>query len=325
MSLRIIRAGVLDTIQDQGRYGRQHQGINPGGAMDRFASRVANILSGNDPSNPVIEMHFPAPVIWFRDASLIAIGGADFDASINGEPIPREHPCLVSRNSILQFNKNLNGARAYLAVHGKPAFEPWLGSYSTNLKAGAGGLNGGPLKRDDEIPWHSGKDLSKFLDGTDRRVLSFSPGSRSASPELLVLPGKEWDMLDEESKDVFLSEEFAISSHSDRMGYQLSGHPLNLKEHIEMVSTGVNFGTVQLLPDGRMIILMADHQTTGGYPRIAHVISAGLPSLAQKRAGEITRFKMTDEENAVGLLRKQQQQLSDLQIACEDRLGMFFK
>jgi antagonist of KipI len=141
----------------------------------------------------------------------------------------------------------------------------------------------------------------------------------------MVLPGNEWDLLDEQSKNVFLNDDFSISSHSDRMGYHLAGHPLKLKKQFEMVSTGVNFGTIQLLPDGKMIILMADHQTTGGYPRVAHVISSHLSLLAQKKAGEAIRFKMTNEENAVELLRKQEQQISDLQIACEDRLGMLLR
>jgi antagonist of KipI len=117
MSLRIIKNGLLDTIQDGGRYGYQHLGINPGGVMDRIGMYAANVLAGNKPAEPVVEMHFPAAEILFEENSLIALAGADFSAVIDGRDIPSLHPVLVKKGSILQFRKRQTGARIYLSVH----------------------------------------------------------------------------------------------------------------------------------------------------------------------------------------------------------------
>src|SRR5689334_12188357 len=142
MSLTIIKAGIQDTIQDLGRYGHQHLGINPSGAMDKYAMQLANMLVGNDPAEAVLEMHFPASVFLFKKDAMIAITGADFSPSINGEPIPSGHAIIVNKNDVLQFHKPVNGSRAYLAVKGGYAIAPWLNSRSTHLKAAAGGFFG---------------------------------------------------------------------------------------------------------------------------------------------------------------------------------------
>src|SRR5687768_11903322 len=118
MSLQVIKNGILDTIQDYGRVGRQHLGINPTGAMDNYSMQVANLLVGNERSEAVIEMHFPASVYLFTQSALIAIAGADFSASINGETVPVNHPIFICKNDLLAFHKPVNGSRAYLAVHG---------------------------------------------------------------------------------------------------------------------------------------------------------------------------------------------------------------
>jgi len=151
MSLQIIKAGMLDSIQDGGRYGFQHLGINPSGAMDRYAMQVTNMLVGNDPGEAVIEMHFPASVFLFTQPALIALGGADFSASINGEPVPPLHPIIISKNDLLHFHKPLKGARAYLAIAGGLVIDKWLDSHSTNLKAAAGGYQGKALPKEDYI------------------------------------------------------------------------------------------------------------------------------------------------------------------------------
>ena len=141
MSLKIIKAGVFDTIQDLGRYGSQHLGINPGGAMDRFAAQAVNMLVGNNPAEPVIELHFPSSIFLFEQEVMIAIGGADFSPSIDGEEIPLWQPVIISKNSLLQFQKWRQGARCYLAVKEKLDVEKWFNSYSTNVKATAGGFH----------------------------------------------------------------------------------------------------------------------------------------------------------------------------------------
>ncbi len=326
MSLKVFKAGLLDTIQDLGRYGYQHLGINPGGAMDRFSASIANLLAGNCIETAVIELHFPASIFIFQRPALIALSGADFSASINGENIPSCHPVLVNRGSILQFHKVRTGARAYLAIHGGLDILPWLGSWSTHLKAAAGGYKGRSLQKEDEINFSSPDTVSSRLGDREFMVLPWKgsdPGEDMVSEEILILPGNEEMRLTEESKENLLLTSFVITNQSDRMGYRLNNIPLHSITREEIISAAVSFGTVQLLPDGKLIVLMADHQTTGGYPRIAHVITAHHSKLAQMKTGNKIHFKFTSQEKAEELLLKQQQHLLQLQNACTFRLSEF--
>ena len=324
MSLKIIKAGILDTIQDNGRYGNQHLGINPTGAMDKYAMQVTNILAGNKPGEAVIEMHFPASVFMFTLPALIAFGGANFSASINGEPVPSLHPIIVGKNDVLQFHKPVNGARAYLAIAGGLAIDKWRNSFSTHLKAKAGGHHGRNLQKDDELYFRMPSSFSEKQN--DFTILPWQADTHwgDVSKEVLLLPGNEWDRLSTESKENFTMTSFVITQQSDRMGYRLNNIPLPVMTNEEVVSSAVSFGTIQLLPDGKLIILMADHQTTGGYPRVAHVISAHHSRLAQMNAGDKIHFRFTDQQTAEDLLIKQQQHLLQLQNACTFRLEEYF-
>lgn len=204
--------------------------------------------------------------------------------------------------------------------------DKWLESYSTNLKAGVGGWEGRPLKKGDELPY---KENTIYFAGllkeeSDFEVLPWRVNTEKVyrlPHEIGFIPGHEWEELTPAAQNNFPGDNFLIHPSSDRMGYQLKGNPLLLKQPIEMVSSAVSFGTVQLLPDGQLIILMADHQTTGGYPRIAHVISAHLPKLAQLRPCDTIQFKLVDEGSAEKLLLAQQKELHILQRACLDHLN----
>ena len=322
MNLRIIKAGVLDTVQDMGRYGYQQLGINPGGVMDRWAAQTANILVGNNRDAAVIELHFPASEIFFEKPVLISVCGADFSAHVNAEEIPCWQPVLVNRYSILQFYGMKEGARAYLAIHGGIDVEKWLNSFSTNLKAVAGGYKGRCFQKEDEIPVEDlSAELLSVLNKTEFIILPWKAGKiNDDETEILILEGNEWNRLDNNSKRNFLQQQFTIRPNSDRMGYRLQAETLHATTNDEIVSSAVSFGTVQLLPDGQLIVLMADHQTTGGYPRVAHVISAHHSKLAQMKAGEKFIFRLTDQKTAEELLIKQQQHLLQLQNACTFRL-----
>ena len=324
MCLKIIKAGIQDTIQDFGRYGHQHLGINPTGAMDKYAMQVANILVGNKMNEAVIEIHFPASVFMFTQPAIISLGGADFSASINGEPVPNWHAIIVCKNDVLQFHKPINGSRAYLAVNGGFAINKWLNSFSTHLKAKAGGFNGRTFQKDDELLLR--QKFSFPINQNDFIVLPWQADTRwgNDQKEILVLPGNEWERLTTESKENFSMTSFVITNQSDRMGYRLNNIPLPAMSNEEIISSAVSFGTVQLLPDGKLIILMADHQTTGGYPRIAHVISAHHSKLAQMKAGDKIHFRLTDQQTAEELFIKQQQHLLQLQNACTFRLQEYF-
>ncbi len=323
MNIRIIKAGVLDTIQDMGRYGWQHLGVNPGGAMDKLSAQVANILVGNDGNEAVFELHFPASSFFFEQPALIALAGADFSASINGDEVPLLHPIVVSKYSILQFHGSHKGARAYLAVHGGLNIEKWLGSYSTNLKSELGGYKGRALQKDDEISFNSTENLCSVIGKKEFIVLPWKADiawEHAETNSIFALPGNEYNQLTENSKDFFCQQDYSISGHSDRMGYQLISSPLEKINNEELVSSGVSFGTLQLLPGGQLILLMADHQTTGGYSRIAHAITAHHHKLAQMKPGDTIRFQLTDLSTAENLLVKQQQHLLQLQNACKFRL-----
>ncbi len=327
MSLKVIKSGILDTIQDLGRWGHQHLGINPTGAMDTYSMRVTNMMVGNEPGEAVIEMHFPSSVFMFTRPALIALGGADFSPSINGDAVPNLHCIMVNKNDVLQFHQPLTGARTYLAAKGGFALNKWMDSYSTHLKAGAGGYKGRNLLKDDEVLLRASPPASLIFKDEGFTVLPWQADIRweKNSPEVFALPGNEWERLTAEAKENFLMTSFVITRQSDRMGFRLNNIPLPSMSNEEVVSSAVSFGTVQLLPDGRLIVLMADHQTTGGYPRIAHVITAHHSKLAQMKAGDKIQFRLTDLQTAEELLIKQEQHLQQLQNACIFRLEEFQK
>ena len=326
MSLSIIKPGLLDTLQDLGRNGYGNWGINPGGVMDRYAAKVANLLVGNCENEAILEVHFPGPQILFEQNTLIAITGGNFSVTVNDEEIPRWQPVVVRRNTVLQFSSLVEGARCYLSVHGGFCAEKWLNSYSTNLKAGVGGWHGQPLRKGDELPFKENTiyfaDLLK--EGCNFEALPWRVNTEKIyrwPHEIGFIPGHEWERLTAASQESFIQNNFLIHPSSDRMGYQLKGSPLTMERPVELVSSAVSFGTVQLLPDGQLIVLMADHQTTGGYPRIAHVISAHLPKLAQLRPCDTIQFKPVDTTAAENMLTAQQKELHILQRACMDHLN----
>jgi antagonist of KipI len=327
MSIRIIKQGVFDTIQDAGRYGLQHLGINPDGAADAIAHAMANMLTGNEPNEAVIEMYYPSAAVLFEKDVMIAVSGADFSPCINGVPIPINSAVVVAAGGVLEFKRIVAGCCCCLAVKGGLKGHMWAGSYSTNIKAMAGGYKGRKLQTGDVIPFKRGFDFSRLLNDKTFMKPSWQADAAplySIGNIIRICKGNEFETLDDASKNLLVNSGFAISQQSDRMGCRLSGIPMRKKTVAELVSTGVTRGTIQLLPGGQLVILMAGHQTTGGYPRIAHVASADMPTLAQIQPGKTVNFMWTDEDEAEALLLAQHQYLQQLQIACNLRLEDFF-
>jgi antagonist of KipI len=320
--LKITKAGILDTVQDGGRRGYQHLGINPGGAADRFSAALANALLGNELNSPVLELHFPAASFLFGKPAAVCITGADFSPMLNGEAIPIGHPFIAAQGQSLRFLRLQSGARCYVAVWGGLKADEWLGSHSTHLKVGAGGWQGRPLRQGDEIPF-SGE--MRFPEGNTPsfRLLPWGYHAPVSSGEIEILPGREWYDLTLPAQELVQKYPFFITSQSDRMGCRLSGRPLEAKSHEQMVSSGVSFGTVQLLPDGQLMALMADHQTTGGYPIVAQVASTSLSLLAQKKPGEELRFRLVELEESEKKLYGQEKYLRDLKNACKLKMQNF--
>ncbi|MGD9628349.1 MAG: biotin-dependent carboxyltransferase family protein [Pyrinomonadaceae bacterium] len=303
MSLVIERPGILSTIQDGGRMGFFSLGINPNGAMDRTAMRLANTLVGNDAGEAVIEMHFPAPKIVFEQPCSFSIAGADFGACLNDQPMANWSSNPARTGDVLCFHEPRYGTRAYLALAGGLEIPYWLGSKSTNLAVSAGGFEGRKLTAGDRIDLARPRVLSGLTIGP-----SLIP-KYSRFPTVRVIPGGEFELLSAVSERTFLNEGFRVTSNSDRMGSRLDGEPLFLLHDKPMVSAPVTFGTIQLLPDGQLVILLADHQTSGGYPRIGTVISADLPLLAQLGPGDGVGFHLCSVEESIRLTERFEREL----------------
>lgn len=322
MSIRIIKNGLMDTIQDMGRYGYAYWGINPGGAMDRVAMQVANALVGNDLSTPVLEMHFPAAGILFEETTLIALAGADAVVHADDMEIPTLHPVLINKQSTLTIGKRKSGARIYLAVKGGFGLAPWLNSYSTHIKAAAGGYEGRKLAVGDFIDTRP-----QHLPAIDQPAKIFSWSANVSdlySKEVIhFVPGEHYSLLDEFSLEKLLHNPCFIRRESDRMGYRLQTDTLHLTQQKECISAAVTRGTVQLLPNGQLIVLMADHQTTGGYPVIGYVAGADLPTLAQMQAGDSFVLREIHLSSAENFIYQQQMNLRQLQNACTFRLQQY--
>ena len=317
MSIKITRPGIMSALQDAGRIGYRHIGIGNGGAMDRFALYISNYLVGNDDNAAVIEMHFPAAEFVVEQDAMMALTGADFSAVVDGMPLPPWRAFTVKEDSVIKFVKPVQGARAYLAVRGGWQAQKWLGSYSTQSRLGVGGYEGRALQKDDRIAFSS-----PTISITENKILPWHiskaelDGFYQPLDQIRCVQGPEYDLLDESARKNFENQDFIISQQSDRMGYRLDSPPVMATPPAEMISSATDAGTIQLLPDGRCIILMADHQTTGGYPRVASVINADLPSLAQAGAGQKIKFKMIGLKEAEDHYINMKRRMDEIKTAC---------
>jgi antagonist of KipI len=326
MSIKIIKQGVQATLQDTGREGFRSAGIGTGGAADIFAMKAADFLVGNDAGSAVLEINFPAPEILFQYDAIISITGANLDACVNDKPLPLWKPVLIKQDDLLRFKQPVTGSKAYLAVQGGFRSEKWLGSYSTHLKVAAGGHLGRALQKDDVIDFN---DYNFSL--THNKILSWQISGleldKIYEPKNIVrcLKSIEWNRLSASAKNEFENNIFSITNQSDRMGYRLQGKTILSEDTAEIISSPVDAGTIQLLPGGSLIVLMADHQSTGGYPRIASVIKADLPKMAQLNPGQSVSFKLVTMQQAEDALLVMQQTLVELKISCQLNFEKYFK
>jgi len=282
-SLEVIEPGLLTTVQDTGRRGYQRFGVPVSGAMDPLALRLANALVGNDLGEAALEMTIGGPSLRFQDERVVAVTGADLDPKLNGQSVPMWEAVLVRRGAVLHFGWRRSGCRAYLAVAGGFDVPIILGSKSTYLRGGFGGWKGRALQAGDVLPLGAaisdfGRHLGKCL--SHEHV----PKYEEAMVVRAVL-GPQDDWFTPEAVSTFLRTRYLVSASSDRMGCRLEGRPLTLGDRREFVSDGVALGSVQVPAGGQPIILMADRQTVGGYPKIATVISADISLVAQSFPG----------------------------------------
>lgn len=279
--LNIIRAGLQTTVQDQGRNGLRGQGVSLGGALDAPALYAANLLVGNRGTDAGLEVTLGECTVEFTRDGWMALTGAGCDAYLDKQRIWTGWNYPVRAGQRLVLHRPKRGMRSYLAVSGGIDVPKVLGSRSTDLTGGFGGLDGRKLKDGDVLPL-----------GEVRRVPQKSQGIKQLlfNNYIRVLPGPEYQEFSPEEQAFFWRTPWHLSPQSNRMGYRLNGHVLRRSSSREMFAHGLLPGVIQVPHGGQPIVLMADAQTTGGYPRIACVIEADLYHLAQIRLGEPIHF-----------------------------------
>lgn len=324
MSISVLKPGLLTTVQDEGRFGYQQAGLVVSGALDAVALRTANLLVGNPAGAAGLECTLRGPTLRFETAALLALTGADLAASIEGRPVPLGRPVAVRAGALMTFGAPKTAGRAWLAVAGGVAVPLVLGSRATYLRAGLGGRAGRALLADDELPvgeWPAtGQRLfaslapEKSAGWAAARWHFPAPPLASPGAPLVVraLPGPEYEQFAPASQQAFWAESFTVTTEADRMGCRLSGPVLHRLASTELLSSAVTFGTVQVPAGGQPIVLLADRQTTGGYPRLAQVITADWGRLAQALPGTRLRFVPAGLAEAQALYLAQEQRLRTL-------------
>ncbi len=324
MSLEVLRAGVLTTVQDLGRYRMQHVGVPVSGAMDPYSLRVANRLVGNEEGAAALEITLAGPQLEFHADALVAMCGGDLSPTIRGKTVPMRRPVRISRGNRLDFGECVQGCRAYLAIAGGIDVPQVLGSRSTYVRAALGGLKGRALKSGDRlVTGHTERprfarlnDCTTFArDGfaAPHWSIQVNPERFLRRPqEIRFVAGSHWESLSAVARDMFTGETFQLGSASDRMGFRLEGSRLEGSERGTVASAAVAFGTIQLPPDGSPIVLMADRQTIGGYPRIGEVASVDLCLLAQLKPGDKLQFRRISLPEAQRLLQTQEKALAKI-------------
>ncbi len=300
--------------------------------MDTMALRIANVLVGNDEGAAALECTLIGPALRFDSPTLLAIAGADLSATIDSVPIGRWRAALAPVGSTLRFGRPEAACRAYLAIAGGVDVPMVFGSRSTYLRAAFGGMSGRALRDGDEIRFGDASHLSRAIarslgeTNTGPALAHWFAGatlrpSYSAEPTVRVIPGAHTDSLDAASRAALFGEPFRVSASSDRMGYRIEGPQLRLRERVEILSEGVTFGTVQLPPSGAPIILMADGQTTGGYPRIAEVATVDLPLVAQLKPGDHVRFTPISLDDAQQLYLERENEMDQMKVGISYRFS----
>ena len=301
----VLRAGTLTTVQDGGRPGYGHLGVSVSGPMDPLSLRLANLLAGNSEDSAVLELTLVGPALLWHRSVRLAVAGATMSACIrlpDGSEVelPCGCPVEVPAGSVTDFGEAQRGCRGYLAVRGGFGGSVTLGSRSAQLRSGFPGNCGRRLERGDELELcgdSEGGNGELVVPGWFVRLLDL-PVRGGETQVLRCLPGLHLRHLDSPSVERLGNGVFELSSDCDRMGYRLTGPVLSMPTVPQLRSEAVVPGTLQLSPDGRLLMLMADCAPTGGYPRVGHVITADLPVAGQLRPGDRVRFRMVSLDQA---------------------------
>lgn len=298
MSTLVIEAcGPMSAFQDAGRFGLTRLGVSRSGAMDRLALAQANTLVGNAPGAGAIELVLAGATVTVENGpARLAVAGAEMSLALDGTALPANTSVTMMQGQRLVVGPARAGVFAYLAVCGGYDVAPALGSVSLQLRGAIGGLGGRALRAGDRIPLGG--------DAPDAPELALDAVPLEREAEIRVVLGPQADYFDEAGIAAFLGTPWTISAEADRMGYRLAGPALSHPRGYNIVSDGIVAGSVQVPGAGRPIVMMADHQTTGGYPKIATVISCDLRLIAQRRPGDVLRFRAVSVEEAETAFRE---------------------
>jgi biotin-dependent carboxylase-like uncharacterized protein len=301
----VVRAGMQSSVQDLGRFGYAHLGISAGGVADAVSFRLANILVGNDENTPALEMTLIGGDFVIDKPALVAITGADVSFQCSRK-MPMWQAVELPAGADISCGPLTNGVRSYLAIRGGISVAKELGSASTNFSGSFGGHKGRALKNGDivELGVADGELPRKQL---RKQKIDFL----YQDAPIRVTRGLQWDWFAEETRNQFLQEVFRVTQQSNRAGIRLAGSFLEAQRTGQLLTEGVPLGAIQVPGDGQPIVLFVDQQTTGGYPKIANVITADLHRLAQKKPGDDFRFQLVDIDSALELLSRREQMISE--------------
>ena len=296
---------MLTTVQDSGRWGLQARGVPVGGPMDGVSHRLANALVRNPPTAAGLEITLLGPELEFDDERVVAVAGAQFDLLLDGRTMPSNAPFIVSAGARLRFGARRIGSRAYIAISGGIAVPPTLGSRATHLISAMGGVGGRALAAGDVLPLGEPTDVYGSVSMPQAAVVPLP--DRHA--RVRVLPGPQTEYFSTDALDVLQSAVYVIAPNSDRMGFRLEGPPLAHSRGADIISDATPLGVLQVPASGQPILLMADRQTAGGYPKIATVISADIPVAGQLGPGDTIAFVVCTMRDAIAALIAQERAL----------------
>ena len=304
MGIRVLKAGMLTTVQDLGRNGYQSQGFSVAGVMDVRSFKIANLLLDNPENEAVLEFTLIGPTLQFTSETIIAITGGDFQPTINGNPAPMYTALYMNRGDILKFGSARTGSRGYIAFSSYLDIPVVMGSRCTNLKSKIGGFKGRKLHDEDYISFRIKRRYLPFFLSRKLDLDEFD----QEEAELRVVLGPQCDMFTKDGIHTFLSETYMVTSDFDRMGCRMEGPFIASKNGSDIISDGIAFGSVQVPSHGKPIILMEDRQTTGGYAKIATVATVDIPKLVQRKTDHKIRFKAITVEEAQKLYLEEEKE-----------------
>ncbi len=305
-ALLVVKPGLLTTVQDCGRWGMQARGVPVAGPMDPCSHRLANALAGNPADAATLEVTILGPELEFDDERVVAVTGAEFELIVDGQSVPANAAFRVGAGSRLRFGRRALGARAYVGIAGGVAVPPTFGSRATHLVSAMGGIDGRPIRTGDRLPLGDRAPGWNTTSARPRLPIVPLPDGHA---DLRVLAGPQQEYFTPDALDVLQSAPYTIGRTSDRMGYRLEGPRLAHSRGADIISDATPFGALQVPSSGRPILLMADRQTVGGYPKIATVITADLGLAGQLAPGDQVSFVVCSLRDALAALIAQERAL----------------